>query len=74
MEKRERRACRHTPACLTCDSGEAETNLPHLINIGTELYLQLMLDLARPVRYSPDEWARLVLESYVQRQRQRGAL
>lgn len=74
MEKRERRAYRHAPVCMACGPDDADQNLPHVIDIGTDLYLQLMLDLDRPVSYTPDEWARLVLESHIEKQRQRGAL
>ena len=74
MESRVRRASKHTPMCVACDLSQDEPNLPHMIDIGTDLYLMLMLDLSRPLNYTPDEWARLVLEAHVQKQRQRGAL
>ena len=74
MESRVRRANKHTPMCVAYDPSQGETNLPHSIDIGIDLYLLLMLDLSRPLNYTPDEWARLVLESHVQKQRQRGAL
>ena len=74
MEARVRRANKHTPMCVAYDPSQEELNLPHLIDIGTDLYLMLMLDLSRPLNYTPDEWARLVLESHIEKQRQRGAL
>ena len=74
MEARVRRANKHTPMCVAYDPSQEELNLPHLIDIGTDLYLMLMLDLSRPLNYTPDEGARLVLESHIEKQRQRGAL
>ncbi|HNX63410.1 MAG TPA: hypothetical protein PKN45_12275 [Candidatus Limiplasma sp.] len=74
MESRVRRANKHTPMCVVYDPSQEEPSMPHLIDIGTDLYLLLLLDLSRPLNYTPDEWARLVLESHVQEQRQRGAL
>lgn len=53
MDQRMRRACRHLPVCIVSSSDDELQSLPHVIDIGTDLYLQqirvMELSLDAPV-------------------------